>query len=465
MSDSDAAIRDLLTGAFHAAVAAVSAERLIPGHLPPPGRGHTLVVGAGKAAAAMAASVEASWPEDAPLSGLVITRHGHLLPSPTGGRSRRFDEHGSSPTERGDSAMSPVDGPGGEGSRRSRIEVVQAGHPLPDAAGLSAAAQLLERLRSAGPDDQVIALLSGGGSSLLSLPNPGLELADLGAVAGALLASGAPIADINCVRKHLSATLGGRLAEACAAPVTVLTISDVSGDDPSVIASGPFAPDPTTYADALAVLERWQVKAPARVADFLKAGMRGRHPDTPKPGGACFARIEHQLLGNGRTALLGAAAYFRERGVTPVILGDTFTGEAREVAHAFAALAREVRLHGAPWRPPVALLSGGETTVTVRGAGRGGRNAEFLLALALDLDGLEGVHALAADTDGIDGVSESAGAILEPDSLARSRALGLAARERLDDNDAHGFFAALGDTLVTGPTRTNANDFRAILMV
>lgn len=428
MSVSDAAIRDLLTGAFHAAVAAVSAERLIPGHLPPPGRGRTLVVGAGKAAAAMAASVEANWPEDAPLSGLVITRHGHGVPT-------------------------------------RRIDVVEAGHPLPDAAALAAARRLMELVRSVGPVDRVIALLSGGGSSLLSLPNPGLELADLRAVAGALLASGAPIADINCVRKHLSATLGGRLAEACAAPVTVLTISDVSGDDPSVIASGPFAPDPTSYADALAVLERWRVAAPPPVLAFLREGVAGRQPETPKPGAACFDRVDQHLLGNGRTALLGAADFFRAKGITPVILGDTYTGEAREVAHAFAALAREVRLHGAPWRPPVALLSGGETTVTVRGAGRGGRNAEFLLALALDLDGLEGVHALAADTDGIDGVSESAGAILGPDSLGRSRALGLTARERLDDNDAHGFFAALGDTLVTGPTRTNANDFRAILIV
>ncbi len=428
MSASDPAIRDLLTGAFHAAVTAISAERLIPGPLPAPGRRRTLVVGAGKAAAAMAASVEANWPEDTPLSGLVITRHGHGAPT-------------------------------------RRIEVAEAGHPLPDLAGLSAAARLLEQVRSAGPGDRVIALLSGGGSSLLSLPNPGLELTDLRTVAAALLASGAPIADINCVRKHLSATLGGRLAEVCVAPVTVLNLSDVTGDDPSVIASGPFAPDPTTYADALGVLKRWRVKAPPRVTEYLLAGMAGRHPETPKPDAPCFTRVEHRLLGNGRTALLGAATYFSERGINPVILGDTFTGESREVAHVFAALAREVRLHGAPWRPPLALLSGGETTVTVRGAGRGGRNVEFLLALALDLDGLEGVHALAADTDGIDGVSESAGALIGPDTPARARALALPAREYLDNNDAHGFFAALGDTLVTGPTRTNANDFRAILIV
>jgi hydroxypyruvate reductase len=242
-------------------------------------------------------------------------------------------------------------------------------------------------------------------------------------------------------------------------------ISDVTGDDPSVIASGPFAADRGTYADALAVLERWRVTASDGVLAHLREGAAGRWPETPKPGAACFSRVEHRLLANGRDALQGGAAFFRDLGVTPVILGDTVTGEAREVAHAFASLAREIRLHGSPWKPPVALLSGGETTVTVRGRGRGGRNAEFLLALALDLGGLEGVHALAADTDGIDGVSENAGALLAPDSLHRAGMLGLSARVRLDDNDAHAFFAALGDAITTGPTRTNANDYRAILIV
>jgi len=420
--------RDLLIASFYAAVAAVRAERVLPPYLPPPPAGRTLVVGAGKASADMAASVEAHWPAGASLSGLVITRHGHGVPC-------------------------------------HRIEVVEAGHPLPDAAGVAAAQRLLDIVRSAGPDDWLLALISGGGSSLLTLPAEGLELGDIRSVSGALLASGAPIADINCVRKHLSATLGGRLAEACAAPVTALMISDVTGDDPSVIASGPFAADRGTYADALAVLERWRVTASDGVLAHLREGAAGRWPETPKPGAACFSRVEHRLLANGRDALQGGAAFFRDLGVTPVILGDTVTGEAREVAHAFASLAREIRLHGSPWKPPVALLSGGETTVTVRGRGRGGRNAEFLLALALDLGGLEGVHALAADTDGIDGVSENAGALLAPDSLHRAGMLGLSARVRLDDNDAHAFFAALGDAITTGPTRTNANDYRAILIV
>lgn len=445
MSDSDFPARDLLIGSFLAAVAAVQAERVLPTHLPkPPASGKTLVMGAGKAAAAMAASVEAHWPEDAPLSGLVITRHGHSLPSPIGRRA------------------------GGKGTGHpfpQRIQVVEAGHPLPDAAGLAAARRLLDLIRTANRDDQVLALISGGGSSLLGLPQPGLELADLRAVTGALLDSGAPIADINCVRKHLSLSLGGRLAEVCQAPATVLMISDVTGDDPSVIASGPFAPDPTTYADALAVLERCRVNAPEAVSSHLKAGVAGRHPETPKPGAACFEGVEHRLLANGRAALLGAADFFRERGVTPVILGDTVTGEAREVAQVLAALAREVRFHGAPWKPPVALLSGGETSVTVRGKGRGGRNAEFLLALAIALDGLAGIHAVAADTDGIDGAADVAGAVIGPDCLARADALELSARDLLADNNAHGFFAALDDLIRTGPTHTNANDFRAILIV
>lgn len=445
MSVSDFPARDLLIGSFLAAVAAVQAERVLPAHLPkPPANGKTLVMGAGKAAAAMAASVEVHWPEDAPLSGLVITRHGHTLPSPIGRRA------------------------GGKGTGHplpQRIHVAEAGHPLPDVAGLAAARRLLDLIRTAGRDDQVLALISGGGSSLLGLPQPGLDLADLRAVTGALLDSGAPIADINCVRKHLSLCLGGRLAEVCQAPATVLMISDVTGDDPSVIASGPFAPDPTTYADALAVLERWRVNAPEAVSSHLKAGVAGRHPETPKPGAACFEGVEHRLLANGRAALLGAADFFRKRGVTPVILGDTMTGEAREVAQVLAALAREVRFHGAPWKPPVVLLSGGETSVTVRGKGRGGRNAEFLLALAIALDGLSGIHAVAADTDGIDGAADVAGAVIGPDCLTRAGALELSARDLLADNNAHGFFAALDDSIRTGPTRTNANDYRAILIV
>jgi len=419
--------RDLLLGSFHAAVTAVGAERVLPAHLPAPPRGRTLVAGAGKAAAAMAACLEAHWPASSPLAGLVITRHGHGVPT-------------------------------------RRIDVVEAGHPLPDAAGLAAAERLLQQVGNAGPDDLVLALISGGGSSLLTLPVAGLELADVRAASQALLDSGAPIADINCVRKHLSRTLGGRLAAACQAPVRVLMISDVTGDAPSVIASGPFAPDPATFADALSVFERWRITPPAAVRRYLEEGVAGLHAETPKPGADCFTRVEHQLLANGRAALLGAATHFRERGVMPVILGDTFTGEARELAQAFAALAREVRLHESPWAPPVALLSGGETTVTVRGGGQGGRNAEFLLALAIALEGMDGIHALAADTDGLDGNTDCAGAVMSPVSLVGAARLGLSAPACLADNDAYRFFAALDGLIRTGPTRTNANDYRAILI-
>lgn len=419
--------RETLIASFHAAVAAVRADRVLPAHLPEPPRGRTIVVGAGKAAADMAACVEAHWPDAAPLSGLVVTRHGH-------------------------------------GTATRHIEVVEAGHPLPDAAGLDAAKRLSQLLRETRSDDLVLALISGGGSSLLTLPAPSLTLEDVRAVCGALLNSGAPIADINCVRKHLSLTLGGRLALDCRATVRVLMISDVTGDDASVIASGPFAPDPTTFDDALSVLARWRVQASGPVARFLRDGALDARKETPKPGAACFARVEHRLLANGRTALLGAADFFTRRGIMPIILGDSFTGEAREAAQVFAALVREVRLHGSPWRPPVVLLSGGETSVTVRGRGQGGRNAEFQLALALALQGTQGVFALAADTDGIDGSGDCAGAIVGPDSLARVEALGLSARACLDDNDAYRFFSALDDLVRTGPTRTNANDYRAILI-
>lgn len=416
----------LLRQSFLTAVDAVQAERVLPSHLPPPS-GRMLVVGAGKAAAAMAATTEAAYGPKVSLDGLVVTRHGHALPT-------------------------------------RRIRVVEAGHPLPDEQGLQAAAQILHLVQTSAPGDRILALISGGGSSLLTLPAEGLTLADLTAVNRALLACGAPIAEINCVRKHLTQTLGGRLAAASRAPVLALSISDVAGDDPAVIASGPFAPDPTTHADALAVLARWGIAPPTKVMDHLQRGARGDIAETPKPGAACFARVENRVIATGRTALEAAAAFLRARGVMPVILGDTVEGEAREVARVFAAIAREVRRHGSPWPPPVALLSGGETTVTVRGQGRGGRNAEFALALAIALQGLDGVYALAADTDGIDGNGDDAGALVSPDSLARAAAMGIDARARLMDNDAHGFFAALGDLLVTGPTRTNVNDFRAILI-
>lgn len=418
---------DLLRASFRAAVAAVQAGAVLPAHLPPPPTGRLIVVGAGKAAAAMAAVTETFYPRKTALEGLVVTRHGHALET-------------------------------------ARIRVVEAGHPLPDAAGLEAAQEILRLVGATRPEDLVLALVSGGGSSLLSLPAEGLTLADLKIVTQALLRCGAPIAEINCVRKHLSHTLGGRLAAASRAPVRALIVSDVAGDDPAVIASGPFAPDPTTFADALDVLARWGVAPPAAVRDHLERGACGELLDTPKPGAACFARVENRVIASGRMALEAAAGFLRDQGIHPVILGDTVEGEAREVAAVFAALAREVRRYGSPWRPPVALLSGGETTVTVRGPGRGGRNAEFALALALKLDGLSGVYALAADTDGIDGTEEYAGAWVAPDTLARAAALGIDARACLANNDAYGFFSALGDLLVTGPTRTNVNDFRAILI-
>ncbi len=420
--------RDLLTGAFQAGVDAVRAEALLPPHLPPPVRGRNIVVAAGKAAADMAACLEAHWPLAAALEGLALTRHGHGAPT-------------------------------------VRIEVVEAGHPLPDATGLAAAERLLARVESAGPEDQVIALLSGGGSSLLSLPAAGIELADLRAVGAALLASGAPIADINCVRKHLSRTLGGQLTAACQASVTALLLSDVAGDDPAVIASGPFAPDPTTHADALAVLARWNVAAPDAVLQHLQRGAAGEIAETPKPGAPCFARVTTRVIGNGHTLLEGAAMFLAGAGIRPIILGDTYTGEAREVAQVFAALAREISLQRNPWVPPLVLLSGGETSVTVKGQGRGGRNTEFLLALALALDGLSGVHALAADSDGLDGTEDNAGALLAPDTLTRAAGQDVDARAHLANNDAYGFFTTLDDLLVTGPTRTNANDFRAILIL
>lgn len=420
--------RDLLIGAFQAAVQAVKAETLLPEHLPPhPPTGRLIVVAAGKAAADMAACVERHYPADTPLEGLAITRHGHGVPT-------------------------------------HRIAVVEAGHPLPDQAGLSAAESLLNLVRGAGPEDHVLALISGGGSSLLTLPAEGLSLADVQTTVRDLLNSGAPIADINCVRKHLSRTLGGRLAQACAAPVTALLLSDVVGDEPGVIASGPFAPDATTYADALAVLHAWHVPIPATVSAYLNRGALGELPDTPKPGSACFAQVDTRIVGNGLTALMGAVNYLRAQALEPVVLGDHYTGEARDLARQFAVEAREIHAHLPPSSTPIVLLSGGESQVTVRGQGRGGRNAEFLLALALELDGMAGVHALAADTDGIDGSGDNAGALIAPDTLTRAATLGMDAQAALDENDAFDFFSSLGDLLVTGPTRTNANDFRAILI-
>ena len=402
-------MRALLEQSFRAAVAAADPLKILPAHLPRPPRGHTFVAAAGKAAASMALAVEQHWPRGAPLEGLAITRYAHGLPT-------------------------------------ERIRVIEAGHPVPDAAGEAGARELLRRVRALGPDDLLLALVSGGGSSLLSLPAAGVTMDGLKAMTRELLRCGAPIQEINTARKHLSAVQGGRLAAACRAPVLALVISDVTGDDPTHVASGPCAPDPTTIADAQAVLRKYGIAPP------------GPFSETPKPGDALFARVENRVIGTARRSLEAAASVFAAAGVAPVILGDDITGEAREVAKSMAAQARGVR------RPSV-LISGGECTVTVRGTGgRGGRCAEFLLALALATEGVPGVHGIAADTDGIDGSEDNAGALLAPDTLARAAALGIDAGKMLEENDSYGFFSALGDLVVTGPTRTNVNDYRAILI-
>jgi glycerate 2-kinase len=423
--DSDA--RELLLGSFEAAVGAADALRIVPPHLPSPPPGRSVVVGAGKAAGAMARAVEDHWPAAAPLEGLVITRYGH-------------------------------------GMATSRIRVVEAGHPVPDERGESAAREILALASGLGGDDLLLVLVSGGGSSLLSLPAAGIAMADLKAVTRDLLACGAPIQDMNTVRKHLSAIQGGRLAAATRARVLALVISDVTGDDPTHIASGPTAPDPSTFAEAHAILARFGVKPPASVESHLARGAAGQLGETPKPGDPAFARVDNRVIATAHASLMAAAAYFRDRGITPLVLGDSVTGESREVAKVFAAIARQLRAHADPFKPPVAILSGGETTVTVRGRGRGGRCSEFLLSLAVELAQLPQAWAIAADTDGIDGSEDNAGALLAPDSVTRAAALGLRAQPMLDDNDGYGFFSALGDLVVTGPTRTNVNDYRAILV-
>jgi len=419
--------RDLLLGSFHAALAAADPLKIVPQHVPPPPKGRTLVVGAGKAGAAMALAVEQNWPAGKPLDGLVITRYRH-------------------------------------GLLTSRINVIEAAHPVPDESGEKAAQEILRRAKALTPDDLLLVLVSGGGSALLSLPADGIGMADLKATTRELLRCGAPIQDMNVVRKHLSAIQGGRLAAACRAPVLALVISDVTGDDPTHIASGPCSPDPTSYQDALDVLKRYEVKAPKAVAEHLARGAKGGIPETPKPGSRIFKRVENRVIATAQQSLQAAARFFIGHDIHPAILGDTVTGEAREVAKVHGALAREIVQHGLPWQPPVALISGGETTVTVRGKGRGGRNAEYLLALAVDLTGAARVHALACDTDGIDGSEDNAGAILAPDSLARAGKTKLDATKLLADNDGYGFFSALGDLVVTGPTRTNVNDYRCILV-
>ncbi len=427
-------MRETLLASYRAALGAADPLVILPPQLPaPPAGGRTGVVAVGKAAASMALALERAWPAAAPLEGLAITRYQH-------------------------------------GLETRRLRVVEAGHPVPDAAGEAAAREALALVRSLGESDLLVALVSGGGSSLLALPAGGVTMADLKATTNALLACGAPIQDINTVRKHLSAVQGGRLAAACKARVVALIVSDVTGDAPTHVASGPCAPDPSTYADALEVLARHAVAAPAAVRARLEAGARGEIDETPKPGDRLFARVENRVIATAHRSLEAAAAAFAERGIRPAILGDTVTGEAREVAKVMAAIAREAAAHGGALAAPVALISGGECTVTLPapgnapGGARGGRCAEFLLSLALELDGLPDVHAIAADTDGIDGSEDNAGALVAPDTLARARAAGLDARALLERHDSYGFFAALGDLVVTGPTRTNVNDYRAVVI-
>jgi len=415
----------LLRRMFDAAVASAQPARCVPPHLPRPeelGQGRLVVIGAGKASAAMAQAVEDHW--NGPLSGLVVTRYGYGAPC-------------------------------------RRIEIVEAAHPVPDEAGLQAARRMLETVQGLRPEDIVLCLISGGGSALLPLPLPGLTLQDKQAVNRAMLASGATISEMNCVRRHLSAIKGGRLAAAChPARVITLLMSDVPGDRPLDIASGPTVADPTTCQDALAIVRRHRMVLPAAAMALLESG-RG---ESVKPGDPRLARAETRMIATPQAALEATAAVAMQAGFAAHILGDAIEGEARDVAKVLGAIALQAATRHQPFKPPCVLLSGGETTVTVRGQGRGGRNVEFLLSLALALDGRDGVHAIAGDTDGVDGQEEIAGAIIGPDTLARAQALGLRARERLDDNDAHAFFEALGDSVVTGPTRTNVNDFRALLI-
>jgi hydroxypyruvate reductase len=423
--------RGFLRGLFDIAVRRALPAQGIGAFLPPPPVGRTVVLGAGKAGGAMAAAVDALWPADAPLSGLVVTRYEHVPPD--------YE------------------------ARPGRIEVVEAAHPVPDAAGLAAARRIQALAGGLTADDLVLFLVSGGGSALLSLPAEGITLDDKQAINRALLKSGAAIGEMNCVRKHLSAIKGGRLAALCApARVVTLTISDVPGDDPAVIASGPTVPDATSCADALAILDRYGIELPDGVRAALQAGTL----ETPKPGDPRFEGHAVHLIATPQQSLEAAAEAARAAGLAAHVLSDEIEGESRVVGQVHAALARQVLRRGQPFARPCVILSGGETTVTVKAkGGRGGRASEFLLGAAIALQGEPGVHVLAADTDGIDGVEDNAGAIVTPDTLARGAALGLKAQARLDANDAYGFFAPLGDLVSTGPTYTNVNDFRAVLVL
>ena len=428
--------RKFLDYLFQSAVTRSLPLHNMAAYLPKPPRGRTIVIGAGKAGGSMAQAVEALWPADAPLEGLVVTRYHHVPPRIEG--------------------------------LPQRIEVVEASHPVPDAAGLAAAQRILAMVQGLSANDLVLCLISGGGSSLLALPAEGLSLEEKQGINKELLASGASIGEMNCVRKHLSRIKGGRLAVACApARVVTLTISDVPGDDPSIIASGPTVPDASSCAEAVAILQRYGIEVPGAIRNQLAQGAL----ETPKPGDAVFDGHEVHMIATPQQSLEAAAETARAAGLAAYILSDEMEGESREVGKVHAALARAVALKGQPFQKPCVILSGGETTVTIRKQapgtlrGRGGRAGEFCMGLALALQGQAGVYALAADTDGIDGVEDNAGAFVAPDTLPRALAAGMKLDTYLDRNDAYGYFERLGDLVVSGPTYTNVNDFRALLIL
>ena len=428
--------REFLDYLYRAAVTRALPLQNTAAFLPAPPQGRTIVIGAGKAGGSMAQAVEALWPADKPLEGLVVTRYGHVPPRPAG--------------------------------LKQRIDIVEASHPVPDAAGLDAAQRILAMVQGLTKNDLVLCLISGGGSALLTLPADGLSLEDKQRINKALLNSGANIGEMNCVRKHLSGIKGGRLAAACApARVVTLMISDVPGDDPSVIASGPTVPDETSCSDALAILTRYGIDVPPAVRAQLESGAL----ETPKPGDDAFNGHEIHMIATPQQSLEAAAVAARAAGLNAYILSDEMEGESREVGKVHAALARAVSTKNQPFQKPCVILSGGETTVTVKpvkdGAtrGKGGRAGEFCLGLALALQGQPGVYAVAADTDGIDGMEDNAGAFVAPDTLARAAAQGMKVDAFLDRNDAYGYFKPLGDLVITGPTNTNVNDFRALLIL
>ncbi len=424
MQLDDGRARQALRALFDAAVAAADPWVVLAAHLPPkPTKGRVVVVGGGKSAAVMAAALEGAWP-DVPMQGVVVTRYGHAVPT-------------------------------------QRIEVIEASHPVPDANSQLGAQRLLRQVQGLTKDDLVIALMSGGASALLAAPAPGLTLADKQAINKALLACGANITEMNAVRKHLSAIKGGRLAAAAApARVVTLAISDVPGDDPAVIGSGPTVPDRTTFAEARALIARYRIVPSPAVAARLAQDA----DETPKPGS--LPHTEFRMIATPLMALRAAAKAAESLGFTPLILGDALEGEAREMGTVMAGIARSIRDHGYPVKAPAVLLSGGETTVTLGAGpyGHGGRNTEFLAGLAMALDGAPGIWGMAGDTDGVDGMDEVAGAILTPDTLARLKALGLDARTMLAGHDSHTLFKSVGDLIVTGPTLTNVNDIRAVLI-